>query len=236
MSSTHIHDEANRTHPEPPFLEPLTSGFVYTAWSVDPVTMGPFVRGSAARRRKIDEVRGLADMLTRLPDVEGARVFEAAVIPPLPDMPRYDVVMLVRANTRERAASLATEALLRQAEPNVVFVAGNAARFGATETADDQGAPFLLNHFTGPIDRSGAVAAWRKASGWFTAKMGVDNSTLLRTEESAPYLIINYVRLPQNPRVFLARQLLRPSFHRYVRALLKRNQLTSLPLFVRRVW
>jgi hypothetical protein len=90
-----------------------------------------------------------------------------------------------------------------------------------------------LNHFTGPPDRSAAVDTWRQISGWYIAKTEVDNSTLLRTEEDAPYVVVNYARLPGAVVPFMLQQLLRPSFYRCVRALLKRHRLTSLPLFVR---
>jgi hypothetical protein len=231
---SHIDSQVTRTYDEPTFLEPLTSRFLYAAWSVDPVTVGPFVRPSAKRRRKIGEILALAAGLTQLPGIEGLRVFEASFIPPLPDMPRYDVLMLVRTQDRERAGNLANDAELRRAEPAAIFLADNAARFGVTEDGRP-GVNFLLNHFTGTSDRSAAEAAWRRISGWYVAKMGMDNSTLLRTEESAPFAIINYVRLPGKVVPFLLGQIFRPSFHRYVRGVLKEHQLTPLPLFVKEV-
>ena len=223
-----------RAYREPPFLEPLSSTFIYVAWSVDPVRVGPFVRPSDRRRRKIDEIRGIAGELTDHPKIEGVRLFEAAFMPPLPDIPKYDVVMLARARSSESAAQILQDPQLARTEPTTVFLAANGARFGVTENGTAR-ANILLNHFVGPEDRSAAVTAWRALSGWFTAKMGVDNSTLLRTEDAAPYVLVNYVRLPATVVGFLLNQLLRPSFHSYVRALLKRHQMTSLPLFVRNV-
>ena len=220
-----------RAYREPPFLEPLSSTFIYVAWSVDPVRVGPFVRPSDRRRRKIDEIRGSAGELTDHPKIEGVRLFEVAFMPPLPDIPKYDVVMLARARSSESAAQILQDPQLARTEPTTVFLAANGARFGVAENGTAR-ANILLNHFVGPEDRSAAVTAWRAFSGWFTAKMGVDNSTLLRTEDAAPYVLVNYVRLPATVVGFLLNQLLRPSFHRYVRALLKRHQMTSLPLFV----
>jgi hypothetical protein len=233
--SNHIERDAPSRYAEPPFLDPLPSVFLYVAWSVDPVTVGPFVKHSTLRRRKIDEISGVAAALMQHPEVNGVRVFEASFMPPLPKMPRYDVVMLLRADSRDSATRLADNAQLRTTGPAAVFLAGNAARFGATENgqAGDGGATFLLNHFIGPSDRPAAVAAWRQLSAWYVANTGVDNSTLLRTEEPAPFVLVNYVRLPGNVVRFLLAQVLRPSFFSYVRVLLKRHQLTSLPLFVR---
>ena len=221
-----------RKYPEPPFREPLSSTFVYAAWSIDPVRVGPFVRSSAVRRERIDKIRGVARELAQRTDVEGVRVFEASFIPPLPGMPKYDAVMLVGARTRPSADEIRDDPAVRGAEPATVFLATNAARFGDTETPAS-GANILLNHFEGPADRSAAADAWRQISGWYAAKTGVDNSTLLLAEEDGPYVLVNYVRLPGGVVAFMMQQLLRPSFYRYVRALLKRDRLTPLPLFVR---
>ncbi|MGO8964809.1 hypothetical protein [Mycobacterium sp.] len=46
-------------------------------------------------------------------------------------------------------------------------------------------------------------------------------------------MLVNYARPPGGVVPFMMQQLLRPSFYGYVRALLKRHRLTSLPLFVR---
>jgi hypothetical protein len=223
-----------RTYQEPSLLEPLSCSFLYVAWSVDPVRVGPFVRPSDRRRRKIDEIRHIAGVLTDDPEIDGVRLFEASFMPPLPDMPKYDVVMLARAHTTESAAQILQDRRLARIEPTTAFVATNGARFGVTENGRAD-ANILLNHFVGPSDRSAAVKAWRALSGWYTAKVGVDNSTLLRTEDGAPFVLVNYVRLPATVVGFLLNQLLRPSFHRYVRALLEHHRLTSLPLFVRNV-
>jgi hypothetical protein len=223
-----------RDYPEPSFLKPLNSVFVYVAWRVDPVRLGPFVRPSAVRSGKIGEFRGIAESLVRHAEVVGVRLFETSFIPPLPGMPIYDVFMLVETATRDAASAVVDERWLKEADPALVFLATNAARFGVTDNGDSR-TNILLNHFTGTSNRPDAVAAWRQLSAWFAAKTGVDNSTLLQTEESAPYVLVNYARLPAAVIGFLVGQLLRPSFYRYVRVLLKRNHLRSLPLFVRNV-
>jgi ABC-type transporter Mla MlaB component len=219
---------------EPSFLDPLNSTFVYAGWSVDPVRVGPFVRRSSRRGRKIDELRGVARVLTKNPDVETVRLFETSFMPPLRHMPQHDVVLLARARTRAAAEKVSVDSQLASTMPRAVFLAANGARFGATEDGVSH-ANILLNHFTGPVNRSTAVDAWRSISAWFVTKLRVDNSTLLRTDDGAPYLLVNYVRLPATIVGFLMNQLTRPSFHRYVRRMLKANQLTSFPLFVRNV-
>jgi hypothetical protein len=223
-----------RKYQEPPFRQPLNSSFVYAAWRIDPVRVGPFVRSSAVRAHQVDKIRGVARELTQRADIEGVHVFEASFIAPLPGMPKYDAVMLVRARNSDAAADIRDDPQLRGLEPATLFTATNAARFGDTETPS-WGVNILLNHFVGPSDRSAAVDTWRQISGWYLAKTGVDNSTLLCAEEGAPYVLVNYARLPGAVVAFMFQQLLRPSLYRYVRALLKRHRLTALPLFVRNI-
>jgi hypothetical protein len=223
-----------KPYPEPGFTEPFTDFFGYVAWSVDPVRTGPFVRSSAPRRRRIEEITAIAARAAQRSEVISVRVFEATFIPPLRSMPKYDVVLLARAATRDVATDIIHDSHLSNTKPAVRFLAANAARFGLTDNGDPR-ADILLNHFTGQAARPSAVRAWRTISAWFVAKTGIDNSTLLQTEDSAPFLLVNYARLPTGVVGFLLNQLLRPSFHRYVRGILTGNHLTSLPLFVRPV-
>jgi len=222
------------TYAEPNFVDPLTGVFAYAAWNSDPRRRGPFVRPSLTRRSKILEINDLAAALQQHRSVTGVRVFEATVMLPIPKLPHYDIVMLVHADTFEAAAAIADDPRLKEAHPATLFLATNAARFGTTDNGDRK-ANILLNHFTGTAQRAAAVSTWRDISAWFADKTGIDNSTLLQTEESAPYLLVNCARLPGGVVSFMLNQILRPSFHQFVRGLLKRNGLTSLPLFVRPV-
>jgi hypothetical protein len=221
-------------YPGPGFTAALPGAFGYAAWSVDPVRIGPFVRRSARRRRTISDLSTIAAELVQRPEVTGVRLFEAVFIPPLRAIPEYDVVMLAQAATRQTATDLLGDPRLISTEPATRFLALNAARFGVTDNGDPR-ASILLNHFTGRSTRPAAVQAWRTISAWFVAKTGIDNSTLLQTEDCAPFLLVNYARLPAGVVSFLLNQLLRPSFYRHVRAPLARDRLTSLPLFVRPV-
>ncbi|MHC9292402.1 hypothetical protein ACRCUN_08015 [Mycobacterium sp. LTG2003] len=219
-------------YPAPPFRDTLTSAFMYAAWSIDPVRIGPFVRPSSIRRMRMDMLGALAHEVEQRDDVESVRVLEASFIPPLSGVPKRDVVMLVRTSSVSAAQAICRSSLLDDTEPAVTFVATNAARFGDTEHPAS-GVNILLNHFTGPPDRPAAAEAWRQISRWYVAKAGVDNSTLLRTEEGAPYVVVNYVRIPGKVVPFMLQQVARPSFYRYVRRLLKQHRLTPLPVFFR---
>jgi hypothetical protein len=46
----------------------------------------------------------------------------------------------------------------------------------------------------------------------------------------APYAFVNYVRLPRGPVRFMLDQLIRPSFHTFVRTKLRANGMVALPL------
>jgi hypothetical protein len=222
------------SYPSPAFAEPLTGAFAYIAWSVDPVRRGPFLSRSAIRAAKIAEIAAIADRIRLRPDIGRVRVFEATVMLPLAAMPHYDVVMLAQTATGEAAGALIDDPELAQTGPAVTFLATNAARFGVTDN-DAPDAAILLNHFTGTAASAAAVATWKQLSAWFAAKTGIDNSTLLQPDQPAPFLLVNYARLPAGVVGFLLNQLLRPRFHRFVRGLLARNQMTSLPLFLRPV-
>ncbi|HYN95056.1 MAG TPA: hypothetical protein VES42_14500 [Pilimelia sp.] len=102
----------------------------------------------------------------------------------------------------------------------------NVARIGDTEARTD--GAFLFNHFTAAPDTD-AEAVWRSVTGWYTSKTGVDNSTALRPIGPSSFALVNYARLPAGPIRFLAGQLTRPSFHRFVRATLDAHGMRALP-------
>ncbi|MFN6550342.1 hypothetical protein ACP6C7_17220 [Mycolicibacterium septicum] len=221
-------------YPPPLFGAVIPDPFVYVGWSVDPVRIGPFLRPSAARRLELVKLRAVARDLSEHADVLDVRLFQTSVIVPIAGAPLHDVVMLIRARDVPTAAAVLNDAALAETGPLTAFTAENRARFGVTE--DGSPTPnVLLNHFTGPAEEESAIDTWRALSAWFGAKTGVDNSTLLVPDRSAPYVLVNYARIPGAVPAFMARQLLRPSFYRFVRRLLAQQHLTSLPIFVRPV-
>lgn len=220
--------------PRPPF-GPVTPGvFIYVGWSVDPVRRGPFVRSSAARDSELFRLRRIARALSDAADVLQVQLFRTTVIVPIPGAPQHDVIMLIRTRDDAAATAVLADSDLQATGPWTVFTARNGARFGITE--DGSPTPnVLLNHFTGDAAEPVAIGTWQTLAAWFAAKTGIDNSTLLVPAPSAPYILVNYARIPGSVPVFMARQLLRPSFHRFVRPLLVQHRLTSLPIFVRPV-
>lgn len=212
------------------FVEPLAHEYLYAGLTVDPPAHAPFVRRSARRDQVLDRCRRLTTELAKVDGVVDATVFEAVLIPPLPGMPRFDVTLLAQTTTPEARAHVRSSSAWQDLDPSLVMTARNTRRIGDTERT--RSATFLFNHFTAD-DATGAVEAWEDLTGWYTAKTGVDNSTLLQPTGDAPYAFVNYVRLPHGAPRFMLDQLTRPSFHSYVRRILKDNGMAAFPLLCR---
>ncbi|WP_029109309.1 hypothetical protein [Mycobacterium sp. URHD0025] len=221
-------------YPPPPFGHVVNEVFIYAGWRIDPVRVGPFLRVSTARADALDRLCEVARNVAERADVLAVNLFETTAIVPIPGAPPYDIVMLIRVRDVPAATELLHGATFADTHPAMTFTARNGARFGVT----DNGSPesnILLNHFCGAVEEASAIETWRTLSAWFAAKTGIDNSTLLVPDTTAPYVLVNYARIPGTVAGFMARQLLQPSFYRYVRPLLARHHLTSLPIFVRTI-
>jgi hypothetical protein len=214
-------------YPPPPFSQPIPGEYLYAGWSVDPPRHAPIVRRSAGRNRVLDQCRTLVRHAKSIDGVADATLFQAVLIPPLKGIPRFDITLLVRATTPEVLTEVRGLRPWQQVNADFVTTARNTRRIG--DTAPTQSASFLFNHFTAD-DGAGAVRVWEELAGWYTAKVGVDNSTLLQPTSEAPYALVNYVRLPHGATRFLLAQLCRPSFHTYVRRRLRDNGMVALPI------
>lgn len=214
----------------PAFQEPTTDHFVYAGWCVDPPTRLPLVRRSDQRERVIERCRAYTATTERHEGVVSATVYETQLIPPLSGIPRYDVLMLIRARTPDQLAQAETD--LRDLEPDFVMPAQNTRRIGDTDST--RSATFLFNHFTAQ-DPAVALEGFDQVAGWFPDKLDVDNTTLLQPlrETPSPYVFVNYVRVPHGARGFLLAMLTRPSFHTHVRRTLRKHNMTALPLLVK---
>ena len=214
-------------YPKAAFAEPLPHGYLYAGLTIDPPGRVPFVRRSARREEALGECKAVAGRLERLGEVVRATVYRAVLIPPISGAPRFDVVVLVETTSPETVAGVRSSEAFGRLGADFVMAARNARRIGDTQKSPS--GTFLFNHFAAE-DPDGAVGAWEDLTGWYTAKTGVDNSTLLRPVGEAPYAFVNYVRLPRGPARFMLDQLLRPSFHTFVRASLRANGMVAMPL------
>ena len=231
---------ATRRHPQATFTDPTPYGYLYAGFTVDPTRHAPVVRRSEARGKAITRIAALARRLDDLPQVVKATVFRAVFMPPIKGAPRFDIALLIRTTSPEVTGDVQAAEPYAQLGADSVITAYNSRRIGATEPfapdVTDAGADaftsgsYLFNHFIAK-DPDQATAAWESLTGWYLTRTGVDNSTLLRPPDSAPYAIINYVRLPQSPPRFLLNQLLRPSFTTFVRATLREHGMAALPVF-----
>jgi hypothetical protein len=195
--------------------------------TVDPPGRAPFVRRSAKRDQALEKLKSVAGQLEALEEVVRATVYRAVLIPPIEGAPRFDVTVLVETTSPEEIDGVQTSEPYRQLDADFVMGARNTRRIGDTE--ENLSGTFLFNHFTAE-DPERALRAWENLTGWYTTKTGVDNSTLLQPIGEAPYAFVNYVRLPRGPVRFMLDQLIRPSFHTFVRAKLRANGMVALPL------
>ncbi|GAA4930609.1 hypothetical protein GCM10023224_07930 [Streptomonospora halophila] len=216
-------------YPSPEFTDPYPYGYLYAGLSVDP-PRAPLVRRSAERDDALEHCRSLAGRLEARTDVVRARVFETVLIPPLKGVPRFDVLVLVEAAAPDALPGVRADEAFQEIGADLVMPAYNSVRIGDTE--DPASGTYLFNHFTA-ADGEAALRAWEDLAGWYTAKAGVDNSAPLVPLEDARFAFVNYVRLPGGAAAFMADQLLRPSFHRFVRGRLKENGMAALPLICR---
>lgn len=219
-------------YPMPAFAEPEPYGFLYLGFSAEAPRRVPFHRWTRPRRvmaeRLVEAARGLAE----LDEVMATRVYRAVLIPPLEGAPRHDLVLLVRTRTPDDLETVSRSSVLAGLGGEPILSGVNVARFGTTES--DDRATFLLNHFTAQPEAD-PVEVWRRLVGWYVQKTGVDNSTALRATSPSRFEFVNYVRIPGHLAPFMLRQLLRPSFHRFVRGRLRANGMEALPAFHRLV-
>ena len=214
-------------HPQAAFAEPLPYGYVYVGITVEPLGRAPFVRRSAKRDEALEKLKSVAGQLEALDEVVRATVYRAVLIPPIEGAPRFDVTVLVETTSPEEIDGVRSSEAFELLGADFVMGARNTRRIGDTE--ENLSGTFLFNHFTAE-DPERALEAWEGLTGWYTTKTGVDNSTLLQPIGESPYAFVNYVRLPRGPVRFMLDQLIRPSFHTFVRTKLRANGMVALPL------
>ena len=214
-------------HRRAKFAEPLPYGYIYAGMTVDPPGRAPFVRRSAKREEALEKLKSVAGQLEALEEVVRATVYRAVLIPPIESLPRFDVTVLLETTSPEEINGVRSSEAFERLGADFVMGARNTRRIGDTE--ENLSGTFLFNHFTAE-DPERALEAWEVLTGWYTTKTGVDNSTLLQPIGEAPYAFVNYVRLPRGPVRFMLDQLIRPSFHTFVRTKLRANDMVALPL------
>jgi hypothetical protein len=207
-------------YPGAPFTEPAPYGYIYLGMRIDPPTRRPFVGRSAKRSDALRRCKDLARRLDALDEVVAVTVYEAVLIPPAENSPRFDVMVLVETTSPETIPAVESAEAYQQLEADFVMPARNIRRFGDTDRP--RAGTFLFNHFTAADPERALRKFDHPIAAWFAYKAGVDDTTLLQPTRAAPYVFVNHVRLPAGPIQFFLR-LVRPSFRKAVSRTLREN-------------
>ena len=229
-------------------VPPNDNGYILLAAEVE--WRGPFLPSRRTKRELLGRLKGRCEELATREDVEEATLFRAVLVAPGEGVQltrergvrraRYDVVVLVRTATVADAESLVSDPIYRGLSETVAeaakytheVVARNAVRLGDVDHRPNHA--FLFNYFYAD-DSETLLPVFEYTAGWFQAKTGLANSTLLRPlDTDAAYGIINHASWP-SMRTFLPHLILRPSFRSFVLANFKANGIAAQPIIYRRV-
>jgi hypothetical protein len=208
-------------HPKATFIEPAPYGYLYVGMRIDPPGRVPFVGKSVTRAEVLRKCKSLARRLDALAEVVAVAVYEAVMIPPAKDSPRFDVMILIQTTSPEAITTVEAAEAYQHLDADFVMAARNTRRIGDIDRS--KSGAFLFNHFTAAAPER-ALRTWEDIAGWFTHKAGVDDSALLQPIRESPYVFVNHVRLPCRPTRFFLR-LLKPSFRRSVSKRLSANHI-----------
>lgn len=235
--------------PKASLREPRGSGFIHLAAEIDriwPFGLGP---ASRAKRAAVDGAITLARRLERSDSVIRADVLVARFIPPGQGreldrrthvhQARFDLSVLIETTDPSSAAALQQDEtyaqlvslLERHSRYLHVVRAWNARSLGEVNKKRD--GVFLFNYFYAD-DVAKLLPVWEYTAGWFEAKTGLDNSTLLipAEGEKSQYGIINHCRW-DHWRDVLPDLRFRPTFRRYVLANFYANGIVPMPVLYR---
>lgn len=213
------------------FTEPASSGYLYLGMRVAPPARFPIVRRSARRDEEIDRCDALARELETLQEVLAATVYQAVLIPPVQNSPRFDVLVLIQTTSPEVIPTVQETTAYQQLEADFVMPARNIRRIGDID--NPRSGSFLFNHFWA-TDPALALPTFDNITGWFTDRAGIKDSALLEPIDETSYVFVNHVRLSTTPIRFML-QLAKPSFRKYVAANLHANKIGNAPLLCRTV-
>ncbi|MBB4934774.1 hypothetical protein F4561_005668 [Lipingzhangella halophila] len=222
----------DRKYAQAPFVEPMPYGYIYLGWRIEPPARVPFVRASRPRAETVEHCRDLVGELENLTEVVATTVYEAVFLPPVAGSPRFDVMVLIQTTDPESIPAVEATEAYRQLDADFAMPARNIRRIGDVDAPPRSG-PFLFNHFTAQ-DSQAAVRTFENIAGWFTFKAQARDSALLQPIGESRYVFVNHVRLPCGPLRFLLR-FAKPSFRKYVAAVLNANQIANAPVFCKPV-
>lgn len=243
------HPEGAGVFPKVDLVEPDGHGYLLTGAVVDRRLPFGFFRESARKKQLLTKLRECAAALRAAPGVRAVTLYKALLVPPgrgrfLKQRPkahiaRYDVVVLLEANSPDAARAVrasadwtALQSGMETASDDVYDIAaGNVKRIGAVDRSRD--GVFLFNFFFADnLEQN--LAVWEYTAGWFEDQTGLHNSTVLLPEpgEREDYTIINHCRWDSLWNI-LPSLLLKPSFRGYVLAHFEANATAAIPILYR---
>jgi hypothetical protein len=229
-------------------VAPPAYGYLVFGASVAPPSGPPLVRRNATRRSVQTRIAEHLVRLAELEPVVRATGFRAIVIPPArppdfrPDLepPRFDLMALVETDSPESlpevAASSPVKALRATLRGSAQHLRETSARcVKAIADVDKRATGTYLFNFWAAADRGIALEVFDHLAPWFQTKTGLRNSTVLQPLDDDEFAFVNHARWDASPLRVTAAQLLRPSFHRFVRPTLAANQINVYPALYRRL-
>jgi hypothetical protein len=226
----------------PQLVEPSAAGFLHLAVESHRRSRpGPLFGRDERRDRVLAQVTAYARAVAQLDDVQEATAFKAVLIPPVPEkLVQPDVALLVRTAAPHDAVALRETPELRELLGGLaaagarthVLAARNARRIGDVDHARPD--LFLFNHFLAD-DRELAIELWERLAAWYGVETGLDNSVLLAPVEGerSDFAIVNHARFADSLLRLALQQFAKRSFYTYVRANMRANRVTAVPVLYR---
>jgi hypothetical protein len=227
---------------------PPPYGYLFLGATIAPPTGPPFVRPNDTRRVVLARVSEHLERLAQLEPVVRATGYRAVVIPPgrppafRPDLepPRFDIAVLVETESPGSLAEIADSTpvsalrtLLRDSASRLRETQARCVKAIADFEKPAEGT-YLFNHWAA-ADPSTALEVFDHLALWFQSKTGLRNSTVLQSVGGDEFAFVNHARWAEGPLAVTVRQLLRPSFYRFVRPTLAANQVQVYPALYRRL-
>jgi hypothetical protein len=230
-------------HPRAHLVDPPPRGYLHLAAAVQPPVGPPFPRTGTRKAALLDRLKALARQAEDESAVEKATVYRAVVMPPAGGyakqngirQARYDVAVLVETSspdTSDEVGKSDTYQAMREAITNAASdVYEMSARCVKSLGDVDKSRPglFLFNYFAAE-DPAVALELWDYLAGWYQAETGLDNSTVLQSDNPTDYAFVSHARWDYGVPRLLLLQLTKPSFRSYIQANLLVNRTASMPL------
>lgn len=237
---------AHLKFPKVHLFPPNKSGYLLLALEVD--NKGPlFLTESKKKKQLLKKAKELLKAIEGIDYVSETVLFKARFFPPgqggfikkrvdQVHIAKYDVVILIETDEYLDLDKLKQEVDVIQLENLAsdnsthlhMATAKNIRKMGDVDH-DKQGV-FLFNFFYADnVDQN--LKIWEYTAGWFEDQTGLNNSTLLRTQENDDrlYSVINHCRWDKLSDV-LPSLIFKPTFKSYVLANFEANNTAPIPI------